>query len=157
MENNFLQDFWDTYDEKSKSELGKKKYAEQAIKRKEQLLIPVRVLLKKFVDAGLMVENAEKFSSYAHHLDPQPFQVYEGPSSPTWAPGTSLYFDHPATVEIAVPNEEKNGIISIRVASHHPDANILHKKLMTIEDVCQALSKFLAKNTLSLKNPDKLR
>ena len=78
---------------------------------------------------------------------------YEKESSPTWSPGVSLCFDHPAEIEIAVPNDrDGDGVVIIRVASPHKDELLLNRRFDSMEMACKALAKFIGNNTESLEN-----
>lgn len=122
-------------------------------RRKAELLLPVRKLLKKLDSMHLVVNNAERYSTtYTGDdaLAPQVFRIYEAESSDSWAPGTSLFFDHPAQVEIAIPNErdqDRLGVVVIRSISRHPDQILLQGPFRTVDTALIALSTFLAKNT----------
>lgn len=95
-------------------EFGKKEETteqinKQIIAEKDKILQPIRHLLKRFVDLGVWVYDKNKFErtlpkSDGDKLPPQLFATYEDPSSPRWRPGYSLYIEHPAEIEIAVPD-----------------------------------------------------
>ena len=115
-------------------------------------LIPVRKLLQRFKEMDLWVRNTDSFGHsplHAPSTSPQKFEPYENESSPSWAPGVSVFFDHPAAVEIAIPNDpEKEGVVVIRCSTRHPNSNLFTKKFENMQDACIALSEFLGLNAL---------
>lgn len=129
--------------------------------RKAEQLFPFRKLLRRFDDMRLVVNSADKYirPQPTEVFVPQVFRVYESESSESWSPGTSLFFDHPARVEIAIPNERDQdvlGVVVIRSASEHPDQNMLQGPFRTIDDALIALSTFIAKNTVRVDAPGAL-
>lgn len=148
----FLKEFED----KASRHQARSSQEERIVRAKNEVLQPMRVLLKRLMDLGLVVHHSDKFMpgrSAAEPLTPQPLDVYENQSSPLWYPGVSLFFDHPARVEIAVPNsDDKSGaVLVIRSSSEHPDAHLLHQSFKTVDEACEALSRFLAKNTVRME------
>jgi hypothetical protein len=126
---------------------------ERLMARKAEQLFPVRRLLKKFDDMRLVVHNADRYvrPQTTDNFPPQPFRPYEAESSESWAPGVSLFFDHPAQVEIAIPNERdqaRMGVVVMNSASEHPDQDMLRGPFRSIDDALLALSNFLAHNTV---------
>lgn len=122
------------------------------ILQKSKVLVPIRKLLKRFQDMGIIVKNAETFAKELSLVNREPvlFRVYEDPSSKTWAPGVSIFFDHPAVIEIAVPNENQrseHGVVVVTCASDHPLKYLLNGPHRSIDGACEALANFLAKNT----------
>ena len=130
-----------------------------AAQKKEQLSI-IEQFLKKFVDLEVSVNHCDQYTKNAKTsgvIEPQKFNFYLVDSSKRWWPGVSIWFDHPAQVEIAVPNNtQEEGVVVIKVASHHPDSYVLEQRFSTYEAACEALGKFLGKCTVSIgKNPSK--
>lgn len=125
--------------------------------KKHKLLIPVRQLLKKIQDLNIMVDNATKYShgSTKTNLEPVLFVVKERETTtPTLAPGKAIHFEHPADIEIAIPNEQDYpllGVIKINCSTDHPDRLMLTQKFNSIDEACDVLAEFLAKNVASLK------
>jgi len=124
----------------------------EIIQQKSKVLVPIRKLLKRFQDMGIIVKNAETFSKELSLVNREPilFRVYEDPSSKSWAPGTSIFFDHPAIVEIAVPNDSQkseHGVVVIHCSSDHPLKYLLNGPFRSVDGACEALANFLAKNT----------
>jgi hypothetical protein len=145
--------FEQSLEEKARREKKRRSTDERLLARKAEQLFPVRKLLKRFDDMRLVVNNADRYlpQPAVEHFPPQPFRVYEAPSSESWAPGVSLCFDHPAQVEIAIPNErdtDRMGVIVISSASEHPDLHLLRGPFRSVEEALLALSAFLARNTV---------
>ena len=110
--------------------------------------------LQKFVDLEIVVNNRDQYTkntSGFDGLEPQKFNFYLVDSSKTWSPGISIFFDHPCEVEIAIPNKvEDDGVVIIKVSSHHPDAYLLEQKFNSFESACKALARFLSKCTVKI-------
>ena len=122
---------------------------QEIIANKDRLLIPLRKLLARLVDMNLLVHNTQRCSGY-FNAPAVSFRVTEGPSSPHWAPGNSLYIEHPAEIEIAIPNaadREREGEVVLRCISLHPDAAMLNGPFSTMAQACNALAEFLGRNT----------
>lgn len=124
----------------------------QRIKQvKDQQLQPFRKLLKRLVDMRIMVHHC------SHHefpgKPPQPFSVYENQSSESFRPGNSLYFDHPAQVEIAIPTNanQTREVVKIMCASPHPMSGLLQGPFLTARDAAMALSEFISLNTVCVE------
>lgn len=148
-----LNEFLNVFEERKRKESTRQLMELQAIEKKRAALMPIRKLLNRFVEMGLVVPDSEIGNPGVSATATKKFSFYEGESSPTWAPGASLYFDNPAQVEIAIPNEadqEKEGVIVIRSVTNHKDRNMLHQKFSSIEAVKEALAKFLGKNAVSI-------
>lgn len=145
--------------EKQKSIVEKNK--EEIRREKDIILMPIKILLKKIEDTGVMVWDSERFSrgmlkSDAKKLPPRKLQIYEDESNPMWQPGKSLYLRHPARIEISVPNDKdksKYGLIQIS-CSENPHKGIFNKAFRDVEDACEAIVEFLSKNTISINNND---
>lgn len=132
---------------------------EDTIRQKDLQLIPIRKLLKRLVDLNLVVSNASRYAGgiVPTNTAPVSLAVTEGPSSPSWAPGNSLYLEHPAELEIAIPNDkdtEDQGIVVIRCSTDHPDSSLFNGPFRNIGDACEALAEFLARNTEHMNSPD---
>ena len=124
--------------------------------KKRKILEPIRVFLQKFVDLEVTVNHRDQYTKNVNQFpEPQKFSFEEVDSSKSWSPGVSILLNHPAEVEIAVPNRtSEEGLIVIKVATHHPDAYILEQKFPNVESACHALAKFLGKCTVSIgKDP----
>ena len=122
----------------------------EVIVKKRKFLQPIVNLLSNFVKSDAYVHHADKFASHVPTFKPlenQKFQYYVAPSSNSWYPGVSICFDHPAVVEIAVPNDLSYGKLVITVASYHPDSYLLNdKQFNSIDEAVKALTIFLKKN-----------
>lgn len=154
-EDKSLSEFLQAFDERKRKENGRAQMEVQAIERKRKSLHPLRVFLQKFVDLGLIVPDSGIGNPGVSMGATKPFTFFESESSPTWAPGVSLYFDHPAEVEISIPNEsdkEKQGVVVIRSVTSHKDRIMLHQKFTSIEHAKDALAKFLGKNAVAIEN-----
>ncbi len=159
----FVNDFLREYDEKEQKKILLNR-GEQAIAlKKSAKLEPIRKFLQKFVDLEIKVYHSDRYNkdviSREHSVkEAQKFLFYDMDTSSSWAPGISIWFDHPALVEIAIPNKQEDaGVVIIKVASYHPESYMLEQKFLTMESACHALAKFLGKNTLSIgKDPRKI-
>lgn len=135
-----------------KSKQAKSNASSQRIKQVKDLqLQPFRKLLKRLVDMRIMVHHS------AHHefpgKPPQQFSVYENESSESFRPGNSLYFDHPAQVEIAIltnANQTKE-VVKIMCASPHPQSGLLQGPFLSARDAAMALSEFISVNTVCVE------
>lgn len=143
-----------TEKEKRKVQTSQEDRAIAAKKRK--ILEPIRIFLQKFVDLEVTVHHRDQYTKNINIFpDPQKFSFEEIDSSKSWAPGISILLNHPAEIEIAVPNHpQEDGLIIIKVATHHPDAYILEHKFTDVESACKSLARFLGKCTVSIgKDP----
>jgi effector-binding domain-containing protein len=159
-----LDAFQNTWEGKRRRNDFKRKEDERIMEGKSKALTPVRALLKSLIDANVIVRsrfcwdrfsNGKKESTLKHKedLEDKPLAVFESSSSPSWSPGVSLILEHPARIEIAIPNQRdsyKLGAIIIRSSTEHPDAHILHRRFSSIEEGCNALAEFIAENTVSV-------
>ena len=150
----FLNDFLKEFKEKEKKKIFLNKEEQAIALKKSHKLEPIKMFLQKFVDLGVVVYNAERYNRNVFHYNTdnqeQEFKYYESDSSESWAPGISICFEHPAQVEIAIPNKPEEGIVIIKVASQHPDYYLLEQKFSSMESACHALAKFLGKNTIKI-------
>ena len=131
------------------------------INEKSNLLIPLRMMLKKLMDAGVVVSNHSEHEHGMHQkaYAPQPLQVWESESSPHFRPGGSLYLDDPAHLEIAVSNpvhQKEEGLFVIKCATPHPLEHLLRGPFYKAEDACYALAQFLSASTVRIDRPDLL-
>lgn len=142
-----------------KKEKTTEKINKQIIAEKDKILQPIRDLLKRFVDLGVWVYDKNKFErtspkSDGDKLPPQLFATYEDPSSPRWRPGYSLYIEHPAEIEIAVPDEKDRDKLGLVVISckENPHSGILDNRIFRdVDSACMALSEFLSKNLVKVE------
>ena len=145
---------------KEKIDTLKKENEKKIIIAKHERLKPIKKLLKNFVDMKIEVYPTE---SYARNftkvsreaLEPVLFEVYQNESSGSWRPGISLFFDNPAEIEIAVPNEHQEselGYIIIRCTTPHPHADLLNNRIFkNADEACMALSNFLSESLANYK------
>lgn len=153
---NAFEEFFSLVEKRNTEESKRNEQAKRIIAEKNQILIPIRKLLFKLMGAGLYVNNN---GQHDHHLisrnyAPQLFEVYENESSPHFLPGSSIYFDHPVAVEIAVPNakdRDQEGLIKISCATPHPNASLLMGPFRTTEEACSALVRFLSSSTIRIE------
>lgn len=152
----FLNDFNDKEQRKIQSSKEDRIITEE---KKEKLTI-ITNFLDKFIDLGVYVNHREKYTKNTVTLDgivPQKFTYYFTDSSKTFAPGVSIWFDHPATVEIAIPNnEELDGVVAINIASYNDFSYLLNSKFTTYESFCEALGRFIGKCTTSVEKDPKV-
>jgi len=153
---NALAEFFSLVEKRQTEDSKRSEQNKRIIAEKNQILIPIRQLLYKLTAVGLYVNHQ---GQHDHHLmtrnfAPQPFQVWENESSPHYAPGSSLYFDHPVAVEIAVPNQkdrEAEGLVKISCTTPHPHAKLLAGPFRTTEEACAALVRFLSSSTIRIE------
>lgn len=161
-ENKALELFLQKAKVKRNNDKVKKEMEERIKKEKHIKLKPIRKLLQSFIDIKLQVQPTEIYSKHMiHHtkenLEPILFDVYVNDSSPSWAPGVSIYFDDPAEVEIAIPNQSQiddQGIVIMRCSTLHPEAALLNGKVFrTMDEACMALSNFLLSSMVDVNMP----
>ncbi len=156
----FLQSYLKDYTQREKQKIIHSQEDRAIASEKKKKLEVVENFLQKFVDLEVVVHHRDQYTKNASSFDsiePQKFKFYLVDSSKTWSPGVSIFFDHPCEVEIAIPNKPlEDGVIVIKVASHHPDSYILEQKFTSFEAACKALARFLSKNTVKIgKDPRK--
>lgn len=154
----FMQSYLKEYTEKEKKKIIHSQEERLIAAEKKKKLAVMEEFLQKFVDLEVMVNHRDQYTKNSTSLDgiePKKFEFYLVDSSKTWSPGISIFFDHPCEVEIAIPNKtEEEGVVVIRVASHHPDAYILEQKFHTLDAACKSLARFLSKCTVKIgKDP----
>lgn len=154
----FNKSFLNDFNEKENRRLQTSKEDRLIINEKMEKLQIIQKFLQKFVDLGVIVNHKDKYTKNAtslHDVVPQKFTFYMEDSSKSFYPGVSIYFDHPATVEISVPfNEETDGVVVIKVASQHDYSYLFDSKFTTYSSACEALGRFIGKCTTSTeKNP----
>ena len=150
----FFKSFLQEYSEQEAQKILSSKEDRKIAQQKKEKLYPIEQFLQKFVDFEVMVNHCDKYTKNplpAEPVEPKLFHWYNRDSSKRWYPGISIFFDHPAQVEIAIPNSYEEGAVVIKVASHHPDAYILEQRFSNIEFACRALGKFLSKCTISIR------
>ena len=158
-EDKALDEFLQAFDDRKRKENKRAHLEVQLIERKRRELASIRKLLQRCVDMGLIVSDSRIGEPRFAPNATQNFAYYEGESSPTWGPGISLYFDHPAQVEIAIPNEcdqVKHGRVVIRSVTHHKDVMMLHQIFTEPELAKEALAKFLGKNAISINRDPRI-
>lgn len=156
----FFKSYLQEFGEKEKRKILTSQEDRLICTRKKEQLVIIEQFLDKFVELEVSVNHCDNYTKNAKTstiVEPQKFHHYLVDSSKKWWPGVSIWFDHPAQVEIAIPNNPKHeGVVVIKVATHHPDAYILEQHFSTQEAACEALGKFLGKCTVSIgKNPSK--
>jgi hypothetical protein len=154
----FMQSYLKEYTEKEKKKIIHSQEERLIAAEKKKKLAIMEEFLQKFVDLDVMVNHRDQYtknSTSLEGIEPKKFEFYLVDSSKTWSPGISIFFDHPCEVEIAIPNKtEEEGVVVIKVASHHPDAYILEQKFNTFDAACKSLARFLSKCTVKIgKDP----
>lgn len=151
--NSFLKEYNNTTEEKTQFVKESRMIAD--MKRKK--LEPIGSFLQKFVDLGVQVYHRDTFDKTFASVNFNtvvPFDYFEATSSKGWEPGISICFDHPAQIEIAVPNHDEEGMFVVNLSTEHPDVLILKQKFLSIPQLCQALAIFIQKSTVSIEeNP----
>lgn len=158
---NALAAFESAMEEQRRRQKRRKTTDERILARKAEQLLPFRKLLKRFDEMRLVVHNSGRYvrPQTTETFPSQAFRVFEDESSESWAPGISLFFDHPARVEVAIPNErdqEVLGVVVMRSASEHPDRDMLQGPFRSPDDALMALSNFLARSTVRIDAPPPL-
>ncbi len=159
-EDKSLEQFLSAFDDRKKKETQRAMHESRKIAAKRQALQPIRNFLQHFVTMGLIVQHGRAGEPGVGPDEQVKFRFYEGESSPTWSPGVSLYFDHPAEVEIAIPNEsqlEEFGPVAIRSVTNHKDRNMLHRKFQSVDAAKDAVARFLGKNAIAIENDPRKR
>jgi hypothetical protein len=150
----FVKSYLAEFTEKEKQKNITSKEEQAICEAKKRKLENIEKFLQKFVDLEIIVNHKDKHTnnvSSIYEIQPQKFEIRHAESSKKWAPGISILFDHPADVEIAIPNRpDEEGIVVIKVASEHPDSYILEQHFTSFESACEALGKFLGKCTVSI-------
>ena len=129
---------------------------EKTISAKSEMLIPMRKMLKHLVDAQVYVTHHamhEQGHTARNITAPQQLLVYESESSPRWQPGESLFLDHPARIEIAIPNthqRQHEGVVVVACSTPHPHDYLLRGPFVTMEEACVALARFLSESTVRI-------
>lgn len=145
-----LAHFKTLFSQKQQMKGSRQKRNDALAAQKAQTLIPIRQLIQELVDLGVRVRHAHASRGNGNSQPDQLLEPYENESSESWLPGTSIYLDHPAQIEIAVPNPhqvEEQGVVVVRVASDHPDAAVVRGPFTDVGQACMALAEFLARNT----------
>lgn len=156
----FLKSYLQEFGEKEKKKILTSQEDRLICAHKRAELSSIEQFLQKFVDLEVVVNHCDKYTKNAkvsETVEPKKFNFYLVDSSKRWWPGISILFDHPAQVEIAIPNNiQEDGSVVIKVATHHPDAYILEQRFQNYEAACEALGKFLGRCTVSIgKDPAK--
>lgn len=153
--NIFVENFLKSYDEEEKRKIVLTREDQILIERKSKKLEPIREFLSEFSRQGVVVRHKDFYNNEVvdkSKVQDQKFQYYTDESSNSWAPGVSIMFDHPADVEIAIPNDPDEGLVVIKVATYHPHSRMLDRKFNTMEDACRALAAFICKSTVSVES-----
>jgi len=147
------------------SELEKKRLQDNQEHRdiakiKKEELKNIEKFLQKFVDLDIHVQHCDQstpnYMQAISNKDPKKFEFYYADSSKKWSPGVSIFFDHPAQVEISIPNNtEDDGVVVIHLISHHPYSYLLEQKFTNYNSAYEGLAKFLAKCTLKVNKDTK--
>lgn len=149
----FLNSFLKEYNNITEQGVQFVKEGRMIAEQKRQKLEPIANFLQKFVDVGVKVYHRETFEKsfasrdYNTTVD---FDYYEATSSKAWEPGISIMIDHPAQIEIAIPNHEEEGLFVLNISTEHPDSLVLKHKFTSVKQLCQALAIFIQKNTISI-------
>lgn len=154
----FMRSYLNEFSEKEKKKILLSQEDREIAAQKRRQLEVIENFLQKFVDLEISVNHCDQYTKNTKTLvgvEPQKFSFYLVDSSKSWAPGISIWFNHPAEIEIAIPNKpQEEGVVVIRVATHHPDAYILEQRFFNFQTACEALGKFLGKCTTSIgKDP----
>jgi hypothetical protein len=145
-------DFLNIISTQMREEKARAQRADDERERKSLELIPIRQFFSKLVSIGVVVTHSAKYNGKAAQ-PPQLLEPFENETSPRWAPGVSIFLDHPAAIEIAIPNYPAEGVVHINVSSAHPRAELLRGPFSDMDEACRALSRFLALDTARVERP----
>lgn len=149
----FNNSFLNEFNEQEKKKKSLSQDDQLIISTKKPTIDLIAKFLQKFVDANIVVNHKDLYTKNTftnQHALPQKFNFSYIDSSKKWEPGISIYFLHPAEIEIAIPNKDDEGIAVIKVITEHPDSYLLEHKHLSIESVCESLAKFLSRCTTSV-------
>lgn len=153
LHNIFVENFLKNYDAAEKKKILLSREDQVLIEMKDKKLEIIRNFLSEFVKQGVQVRHKDFYNNTIVDkslAQDQRFNFYNNETSRSWAPGVSIMFDHPAEVEIAIPNERQEGLVIIKVATYHPSSRLLERKINSYEDACKALAAFLATSVVSV-------
>lgn len=153
----FKDSFLNNYNERNKKKLNTTSEDRLISENKKRQLGTIIKFLNKLVNMEVYVNNSEIYllnNRSISELKPQKFSYRLDSSSKRWAPGISIFIDHPATMEIAIPNKpEEDGVVKIHLASAHPQSHIFHGTFLTHLQACEALGFFLSQSATSIGKP----
>lgn len=154
IDNLFNESFLNGYKENVKKKLSTTNEQKTIAESKKKQLETIAKFLDKAIENEVYVKHADTYllsSLILDDLKPQKFTYRFEESSPPWAPGISIIFDHPGKVEIAIPNQpEKDGVVKIHLSSPHPAAYLFQGVFSSQRQVCEAIGRFLGKSTTSV-------
>lgn len=135
------------------------KHSSKVAEEKNKKLAPVRKLLQQIKELGVSVYHTEYYQDRSGSYPPQPLDPFKNESSPSFRPGYSIYLNHPAKIEIAIPNEDDRshpGVIIIACTTDHPHASLIAGPFYSMDAACLGLAEFLAKSMVNMTQlPDK--
>lgn len=150
----FRDSFLNGYNESVKKKLTINSEEKSIAEQKKKQLEVIAKFLDKAIENEIYVAHRDSYTFNARSLDdikPQKFSYRYEESSQSWAPGISIVFDHPAEIEIAIPNKpEEEGIVKIHLGSVHPSAYLFQGTFNSHKQACEALGRFLGKSTTSM-------
>lgn len=150
----FRESFLNGYNENTKKKLSIHNEERTIAENKKKQLSLIAQFLDKAIENEIYVKHADSYSLSAlslNDLKPQKFTYRYEESSQSWAPGISIVFDHPAEVEVAIPNKpEEEGVVKIHLGSTHPSAYLFQGTFSSHKQACEALGRFLGKSTTSM-------
>lgn len=129
---------------------------------KQKILLPIANFFYKVRNAGIMVYPFEYLLqplTKRMAMEPIAFKYFLTESSNDIKydlihPSPLIVIKDPVKIEIGVINEtfrEDFGLISITCGKNHPDFEILSKNFNDINEAIEAISDFLARNTVSVE------
>lgn len=132
-----IQNFFSAYDAAKEEEVRRAERLQKIAEEKQKILAPIKHFFRGLTTMGVQLKDGRLF------------QFYEKESSPTWAPGVSLMFDHPAEIEIAVPNShKKDGAVVVAVVTEKiAHRELLQKRFETVAEALDAIASFLGNHT----------
>lgn len=161
----FQRSFLDSYRAQQEQEASISLLELEVIERKQKALEPIIEFLDLFIQQGVYVHHSDAFnpskgashSSLSAHnapdrFKPQLFNYTIDESSESCKPGLSIFFNHPAVIEIAIPNnQEQDGKYVVHVGSYNQFSYLLQHKFSSASSLCEALAKFLLRCTVEVR------
>lgn len=154
-----LEVFFKAFDEKERKKQEKENFLQKILKTKREKLDPIKQFLREFEKIHVKVRNSDNGTPGVGLQVAQRFTVYEKESSSSWSPGVSIYFDHPLKVEIAVPNDSKQGLFVINTVTDDPiwTQKFKSRIFKNADEVKQILAVFMAEMALSIDNDPRFK
>lgn len=141
--------------EKRLTNLNKINYA--IAENKKAKLQEVTNFLNKFVNAQIAVNHTDMYRYdivTRLGLEPQQFsyRVDDSKNQNCW-PGYSVFIDHPANIEIGIPNDEdKMGVVLVSIEGANSYNYLLNKKFFSLKEFYTAFAHYISQSMVVNKN-----